>query len=57
MPNPKLMLINAVLHKPLQLYFGTATFLFAWRYYQTQKTYNYWFGRVEFSRRLERKQI
>jgi hypothetical protein len=55
--NPKAMLINAALHQPIQLYFGTAATLYAWRYYQTRKTYNYWFGPIEFSRRLERKQI
>jgi hypothetical protein len=55
--SPKQVIINAVLHTPLQLYFGGAATLYAYRYYQTQKTYNYWFGKIEFQRRLERHEI
>jgi len=33
--SPKQVIINAVLHSPLQLYFGGAATLYAYRYYQT----------------------
>ena len=49
--------INLFLHKPVHAYLGGAAFLYAFRWYSTKTTYNYWFGKVEFERRLERGQI
>lgn len=49
--------INFVLHKPVHAYLGGATFLYAWRQYQTQTTFNYWFGKIEMQRRIERGTI
>jgi hypothetical protein len=50
-------IIDAMRYKPVHCYLGGAVFLFALRQYQTQSTYNYWFGKIEFQRRLERKEI
>jgi hypothetical protein len=46
--NYKATIINLFLHKPVQTYLGGATFLYSLRWYQTQATYNYWFGKNEF---------
>jgi len=53
----KTAVINFLLHKPVHAYLGGATFLYAARWYQTQTTFNYWFGKIEFERRLERGRI
>lgn len=50
-------IINFIRYQPVQAYLGGATFLYATRWYQTQTTYNYWFGRIEFDRRVERGQL
>lgn len=55
--NYKATVINFLLHKPVHAYLGTATFLYTVRWYQTQTTLNYWFGKIEFQRRLERGRI
>ena len=44
-------------HKPVQVYLGGAAVLHMARWYQTQTTFNYWFGKIEFERRKERSQI
>lgn len=43
--------------KPIHLYFGLGAFFQMMRWYSTQTTFNYHFGKIEFQRRLERKQI
>ena len=48
---------NVIIHKPVHLYLGGATFLYALRSYQTQTTFNYWFGKAEFERRLAKGQL
>lgn len=53
----KLKAINFVLQKPAAVYLGTAAFLYGVRWYQTKSTYNYWFGQIEFNRRIERNQL
>jgi hypothetical protein len=55
--NYKAKVISLLLHKPVQVYFGGATFLYSVRWYQTQSTFNYWFGKQEFQRRVERHAI
>jgi hypothetical protein len=43
---------NVVLHQPVQLYLGLGGFLYAYRSYQTKTTFNSWFGKAEFQRRV-----
>ena len=50
----KKAIINFLLHKPVHAYLGGAALLYSHRWYTTQTTYNYWFGKIEFERRLER---
>ena len=45
---------NIYVHYPVHLFVGVGAFLQSWRYYSTQTTYNKWFGKAEFERRLER---
>ena len=47
----KKYVINTLLHKPIQVYLFGGAFLYSFRWYQTQTTYNYWFGKCEFERR------
>ena len=53
----KMKVINFVLNKPAVVYLGGASVLYAARTYQTRTTYNYWFGQIEFNRKLERNQL
>ena len=53
----KAKMINLMLDKPALLYIGGAAFLQLQRTYATKTTYNYWFGKIEFERRLERNQL
>lgn len=50
-------IINLFLHKPVHMYMGGATFLYGLRWYETQTTFNFWFGKVEFERRVARHQL
>lgn len=50
-------MIHMYLHKPVHLYVGGAVVLQSYRWYQTQSTYNYWFGKCEFERKVERGQL
>ena len=50
-------LINFMLDKPVAVYLGGATVLHLHRWYNTRTTYNYWFGKIDFERRLERNQL
>ena len=47
-PDVTKIVINWYLHKPVQLYVGGAALLGSFRYYSTQSTFNYWFGKIEF---------
>ena len=53
----KMKAINLVLNKPVAVYLGGAASLQGLRMYQTKTTYNYWFGQIDFERRLARKQL
>ena len=53
----KKQFIDTLLHKPVQVYLVGGALLYAVRTYQTQTTYNYWFGRCEFERRVAKGQI
>ena len=41
---------NMVLDHPVKVYLGSGAFLYALRWYQTQKAYNYHFGKFEYER-------
>jgi len=43
--------------KPVHVYLGLGATLYAYRWYETQTTFNWWFGKFEFERRKERGQI
>ena len=53
----KMKAINFMLDKPAIVYLGGAALLHSIRWYQTKTTYNYWFGMIEFQRRMERNQL
>jgi hypothetical protein len=53
----KLKAINFVLNQPVAVYLGGAGTLQAYRWYQTKTQYNFWFGKIEFQRKLERNQF
>ena len=53
----KKLVINLVLDKPAQVYVAGGFFLWAVRSYQTQTTFNQYFGKNEYERRLERGQL
>lgn len=53
----KKLIINFVLDKPVQAYLGGAAFLWAARKYQTISTYNTYFGKFDFQRKVERGQL
>ena len=48
----KKSVINALLFQPVQVYLFGAALCFLKRTYDTQTTFNYWFGRCEFERRF-----
>ncbi len=50
----KKTIINLCLDKPVHVYLGGATFLWAVRQYQTANAYNYYFGKIEFLRNQEK---
>ena len=48
----KKQVLDTLIYKPVQVYlFGGAT-LYGLRAYQTRTTFNYWFGKCEFERRV-----
>ena len=53
----KLKVINLFLEKPVLMYLGGAAAVHTYRWYSTKTTYNYWFGMIEYNRRLERNQL
>jgi hypothetical protein len=50
----KKQFFDVIVNKPVQVYLIGGAFLYAIRTYQTQITYNYWFGKNEYERRLEK---
>ena len=56
-PDVKGMIINALINKPVQCWLGGAAFLHIVRWYKTQTTYNYWFGKCEFDRMVAKGKI
>ena len=53
----KKMIVDFLVQKPVHAYIGMGAFLYACRWYSTQTTYNYWFGKNEYERRVERGQL
>lgn len=56
-PDVQKISINAMRHTPVQCFLGGAAVLFMMRQYQTHSTYNYWFGKIEYERRVERNEL
>ena len=56
-PDVKKVILTFVTQKPVHAYIGGGAALAAYRYYSTRTTYNYWFGKFEYERRIERSQI
>ena len=48
----KKMFFNQLIHKPVQTYLVGGLTLYMLREYQTRSTFNYWFGKNEFERRV-----
>ena len=53
----KKLIIDTILDKPAHVYLAGGAFLWAIRSYQAQTTYNYYFGKIDFERRLERGEL
>ena len=53
----KMKVINFMLDKPAVVYLGGGAVAHAYNYYSTRTTYGYWFGKVEYERRVERNQL
>ena len=53
----KKVALNYILDKPVNVYIGGGFFLWGLRKYQTATTYNYFFGKQDYQRRLERGQL
>lgn len=53
----KKLIINFVLDNPVKTYLGGAAFLYAVRKYQTATTYNKYFGKFDFQRKVERHEL
>lgn len=53
----KKLIVNFLVDHPGKVYLGGAAFLYFYRTYQTQSTYNYWFGRNDFMRKRERGEL
>ena len=51
------VIIDFMVKKPHFAFIGGAAALHSLRWYTTQTTYNYWFGKVEYERRIERNQL
>jgi len=48
---------NLIINKPVEVYVGLGSVLYLFRTYQTQTTFNYWFGKAEFDRRVKNGQL
>ena len=48
----KTMIINFCVRNPVIVYSGGGLFLLGLRKYQSQNTYNYWFGKQHFDRKV-----
>ena len=56
-PDFKKIAIDNMRYKPVQCYIGGAIFLYGLRWYATETSYNYWFGKLEYQRRIERGEL
>ena len=48
----KKTILDMFIHRPVHVYLGMGAFLYALREWQVRTSYNYWFGKFEFERRL-----
>ena len=53
----KKTVIDTLVNKPVQVYLVGGAMVYGIRTIKTQMTYNYWFGKAEFERRLANNQI
>lgn len=53
----KKLIVNFLVDNPGKVYLGGAAFLYFYRAYQTRVTYNTYFGKFDFQRKLERNQL
>ena len=53
----KKFVVNQIVNHPTRTYFVLASFFGCRQYMNRQSTYNYWFGKVEMERRLERNML
>lgn len=53
----KKFIINALLEHPGKVYLGGAAVLYFVRTFQTAQAYNYYFGKFDFQRRVERGEL
>ena len=53
----KKQVIDTLINKPVQVYLMGGALVYGVRTVKTQQTYNYWFGKCEFERRLAKGQI
>jgi hypothetical protein len=53
----KKYIVSALVDHPGKVYLGGAAFLYFYRRHQIDSTYNLHFGKFDFQRRLERKEL
>jgi hypothetical protein len=53
----KKKIIGSVLAHPCEWWIGSGVALWSLRWYQTQSTYGYWFGKFDYDRRRERGEL
>ena len=53
----KKLVINFLIDNPGKVYLGGAGFLYFYNKIQAQSTYNTYFGKFDFQRKLERNQL
>ncbi len=53
----KKFFINQAVNNTVRSYFVVAGLMGANQYYNRQTTFNYWFGKIEMERRIDRNQL
>lgn len=53
----KKFIINLLIDHPEKVYVGGGAFLYFYRWYAINSTYNQYFGKFDFQRKLERGQL
>jgi hypothetical protein len=50
-------IVNLFVKTPVQMYLGLGYTVCGLQWYRTQKTYGWWFGKIDMDRRKERGQL